>query len=164
VKIRSAVSPTKARIKKIRKKHRQNITWTHRWACVNNVLELHIGAAVVHCRRAWNVGNDEGPSITVGSATVRRLAHPVSLTLDFWTLQNHYASMECGGLLLCKVSSRPDQEFSLDTPIHPDTHRHTHTHRYTYTHTHIYASQVITILQNIVVVVVAGLVQKNSTV
>jgi len=36
VKIRSAVWPTKAGIKKNIKKHRQNITWTHRWACVHN--------------------------------------------------------------------------------------------------------------------------------
>jgi len=36
VKIRSAVWPTKAAIKKMKKKHRQNITWTHRWACVHN--------------------------------------------------------------------------------------------------------------------------------
>jgi len=37
MKIRSAVWPTKAGIKK-EKKHRQNITWTHRWACVYNYI------------------------------------------------------------------------------------------------------------------------------
>ena len=35
MKIRSAVWPTKAAIKKDEKKHWQNITWTHRWACVH---------------------------------------------------------------------------------------------------------------------------------
>ena len=35
MKIRSAVWPTKAAIKNIYKKHRQNTKWTHRWACVH---------------------------------------------------------------------------------------------------------------------------------
>ena len=46
--VSSAVWPTKAGIKKILKKHRQNITWTHRWACVHKkVKEVDLYSAFI---------------------------------------------------------------------------------------------------------------------
>jgi len=82
VKIRSAVWPTKAAIKKMKKKQRQNITWTlaERASIKSYLLEI------------WYREREDGPYLRMDQKTIPQLAWPGSRDLisKFWDPLNKF--------------------------------------------------------------------------